>query len=393
MDSESRTGVSNQGDPGKIRNYADLRNVKPGLQCTARGFPVLSTMWWTNQGSHLLMNVVGTQMDRLSQNRPSWWAHWHSIFDSHWSFWFYPIFCWFYSAFACLKLKTSSWAIFLRFAGHEKHNQLRAAYSYWNVANTVPLQAAGWADFSRFFNAESWTDLGPMASQELMYDALILAKQRVTNSAPDWGRPQQFWGRERKKKKEPHLAKLKWDIQWRHFGCGDTDKKKLVTGSLPKITLPPQDFDVFNALDVMENESFLKARVQPGGFRTSGPSDFFKPLGFSRSWSLALEMAFCSLVKLRGTWKSRDPYIDPRHSTGVSMGFLMISIMLSYRGYLMLRLLTPLKNLWHWTPAPPEISETEAVLPLQLEVSEDWSAWHRISSPLRLSRVDGSTFG
>ena len=24
--------------------------------------------------------------------------------------------------------------------GHEKHNQLRAAYSYWNVANTVPLQ-------------------------------------------------------------------------------------------------------------------------------------------------------------------------------------------------------------------------------------------------------------
>ena len=45
MDSESRTGLSNQGDPGKIRNYADLRNVKPGLQCTARGFPVLSTMW------------------------------------------------------------------------------------------------------------------------------------------------------------------------------------------------------------------------------------------------------------------------------------------------------------------------------------------------------------
>lgn len=63
MDSEPRTGVSNQGDPGKIRNYADLRNVKPGLQCTARGFPVLSTRWLlvVNQGSHLLMNVVGTQ--------------------------------------------------------------------------------------------------------------------------------------------------------------------------------------------------------------------------------------------------------------------------------------------------------------------------------------------
>ena len=59
-----------------------------------------------------------------------------------------PYFAGFYPTFACLKLKTSSWAIFLRFAGHEKHNQLRAAYSYWNVANTVPLQAAGWADFS-----------------------------------------------------------------------------------------------------------------------------------------------------------------------------------------------------------------------------------------------------
>ncbi|CAE7365427.1 Nmt1 [Symbiodinium natans] len=55
--------------------------------------------------------------------------------------------------------------------GHEKHTVLKAAYSYWNVATTVPLQ-------------------------DLMYDALILAKQ--------------------------------------------------------------QDFDVFNALDVMENESFLK---------------------------------------------------------------------------------------------------------------------------------------
>ncbi|CAE7938361.1 Nmt1 [Symbiodinium sp. KB8] len=55
--------------------------------------------------------------------------------------------------------------------GHEKHTILKAAYSYWNVATTVPLQ-------------------------DLMYDALILAKQ--------------------------------------------------------------QDFDVFNALDVMENESFLK---------------------------------------------------------------------------------------------------------------------------------------
>ena len=91
------------------------------------------------------MNVVGTQMDRLSQNRPSWWAHWYSIFDNHWSFWFYPIFCWFFSNFCWLK--TSSWAIFLHFAGHEKHNQLRAAYSYWNVANTVPLQAAGWGGF------------------------------------------------------------------------------------------------------------------------------------------------------------------------------------------------------------------------------------------------------
>ena len=49
------------------------------------------------------MNVVGTQMDRLSQNRPSWWAHWHSIFDNHWSFWFYPIFCWFFSNFCLLK--------------------------------------------------------------------------------------------------------------------------------------------------------------------------------------------------------------------------------------------------------------------------------------------------
>lgn len=55
--------------------------------------------------------------------------------------------------------------------GNDKHNLLKAAYSYWNVATTVPLQ-------------------------ELMNDALIFAKQR--------------------------------------------------------------DFDVFNALDVMENEQFLK---------------------------------------------------------------------------------------------------------------------------------------
>jgi len=55
--------------------------------------------------------------------------------------------------------------------GSDKYNLLKAAYSYWNVATTVPLH-------------------------ELIYDALILAKQ--------------------------------------------------------------QDFDVFNALNVMENESFLK---------------------------------------------------------------------------------------------------------------------------------------
>jgi len=55
--------------------------------------------------------------------------------------------------------------------GHDKYNLLKAAYSYWNVATTVSLQ-------------------------ELMYDALILAKQH--------------------------------------------------------------DFDVFNALNVMENEQFLK---------------------------------------------------------------------------------------------------------------------------------------
>jgi glycylpeptide N-tetradecanoyltransferase len=55
--------------------------------------------------------------------------------------------------------------------GHEKYNLLKAAYSYWNVATTVPLH-------------------------ELMYDALIFAKQN--------------------------------------------------------------DFDVFNALNVMENDSFLK---------------------------------------------------------------------------------------------------------------------------------------
>jgi len=55
--------------------------------------------------------------------------------------------------------------------GHEKHSLLKAAYSYWNVATTVPMH-------------------------ELMYDALIFAKQH--------------------------------------------------------------DFDVFNALNVMENESFLK---------------------------------------------------------------------------------------------------------------------------------------
>jgi len=55
--------------------------------------------------------------------------------------------------------------------GHEKHTLLKAAYSYWNVATTVPLH-------------------------ELMYDALIYAKQ--------------------------------------------------------------QDFDVFNALNVMENDNFLK---------------------------------------------------------------------------------------------------------------------------------------
>jgi len=55
--------------------------------------------------------------------------------------------------------------------GHDKYNLLKAAYSYWNVATTVPLH-------------------------ELMYDALILAKA--------------------------------------------------------------EDFDVFNALNVMENEAFLK---------------------------------------------------------------------------------------------------------------------------------------
>jgi len=55
--------------------------------------------------------------------------------------------------------------------GHDKHNILKAAYSYWNVATTVPLQ-------------------------ELMNDALILARK--------------------------------------------------------------EDFDVFNALNVMENETFLK---------------------------------------------------------------------------------------------------------------------------------------
>lgn len=55
--------------------------------------------------------------------------------------------------------------------GNDKYNLLKAAYSYWNVAKTVPLH-------------------------ELMYDALILAKQ--------------------------------------------------------------QDFDVFNALNVMENDNFLK---------------------------------------------------------------------------------------------------------------------------------------
>merc|ERR1711972_1261034 len=55
--------------------------------------------------------------------------------------------------------------------GNEKHSLLKAAYSYWNVATTVPLH-------------------------ELMHDALILAKQH--------------------------------------------------------------DFDVFNALNVMDNEQFLK---------------------------------------------------------------------------------------------------------------------------------------
>merc|ERR1719413_94470 len=55
--------------------------------------------------------------------------------------------------------------------GHDKYNTLRAAYSYWNVATTVSLQ-------------------------DLMYDALIFAKQ--------------------------------------------------------------YDFDVFNALNVMENDQFLK---------------------------------------------------------------------------------------------------------------------------------------
>merc|ERR1719158_2506251 len=55
--------------------------------------------------------------------------------------------------------------------GHEKYTVLKAAYSYWNVATTVPLH-------------------------ELMYDALIFARQR--------------------------------------------------------------DFDVFNALNVMENDQFLK---------------------------------------------------------------------------------------------------------------------------------------
>ena len=45
--------------------------------------------------------------------------------------------------------------------------------------------------------------------------------------------------------------------------------------------------------------------------------------------------------------------------------------MLSYRGYPNAETADPSEKLVQKTPAPPEICETEAVLPLQLEVSED----------------------
>lgn len=48
----------------------------------------------------------------------------------------------FREAFDCLGLSwgDSAVAFVLDLVGHAKHNLLKAAYSYWNVATTVPLQ-------------------------------------------------------------------------------------------------------------------------------------------------------------------------------------------------------------------------------------------------------------
>ena len=98
---------------------------------------------------------------------------------------------------------TFKWSKFLELwyiadlSGHEKHNQLRAAYSYWNVATTVPLQDGVIFFWETFWDPEfepgtSGTSLGKFRPwqkklrlaqlgktdvQDLMYDALILAKK------------------------------------------------------------------------------------------------------------------------------------------------------------------------------------------------------------------------
>ena len=208
MDSESKTGVSNQGEPGKIRNYADLRNVKPGLQCTARGFPVLSTMgleptrddicwwmWWVHRWIVYLKTdqVVGL----IGIPFLTTIGHSGSI----------PYFAGFSPTFACLKPLAGPSSCVLQVTRSTTSFGQRTPIGTWQTL--CPYRPPDGQIFRRR-NAESWTDLGPgmenlmlspMASQDLMYDALILAKQRVTNSAPDWGRPQQSWKREKEQKR------------------------------------------------------------------------------------------------------------------------------------------------------------------------------------------------
>ena len=120
-----------------------------------------------------------------------------------------PYFAGFSPTFACLKPLAGPSSCILQVTRSTTSFGQRTPIG--NVANTVPLQAAGWGGFRYriqkvdkvdpfppVFDVET-LNLGPTwvpgawkiscsaqwRPQDLMYDALILAKQRVTNSAPD----------------------------------------------------------------------------------------------------------------------------------------------------------------------------------------------------------------